>query len=66
MTVTKYRDGSPALLFDEVPGCVKGFRVLANFFGGARKNMTLGSPPISTRSRSVMRGQGFALTMLAI
>jgi UbiD family decarboxylase len=43
-TVTKYRDGSPALLFDEVPGCAKGFRVLANFFGGKRKNMTLGFP----------------------
>jgi 4-hydroxy-3-polyprenylbenzoate decarboxylase len=43
-TVTKYRDGSPALLFDEIPGCAKGFRVLANFFGGARKNMTLGFP----------------------
>ena len=23
-TVAKYRDGSPALLFDEVPGCDKG------------------------------------------
>ena len=43
-TVAKYRDGSPALLFDEVPGCAKGFRVLCNFFGGKRKNLTLGFP----------------------
>jgi UbiD family decarboxylase len=31
-----------AALFDNVPGYPKGFRVLTNFFGGQRQNMTLG------------------------
>ena len=43
-TLVKYSDETPALLFDEIPGCPKGFRVLANFFGGKRKHMTLGFP----------------------
>lgn len=37
-------DGGPAVLFDEVPGCPKGFRVLINIFAGKRRNMTLGFP----------------------
>ena len=40
-----HADSAPCLLFDEVPGCSKGHRVLAGFFGGTRKNMTLGFPP---------------------
>jgi 4-hydroxy-3-polyprenylbenzoate decarboxylase len=44
-TLVKYSDNTPALLFDEIPGCPKGFRVLANFFGGKRKHLTLGFPP---------------------
>jgi 4-hydroxy-3-polyprenylbenzoate decarboxylase len=43
-TLMKYDENSPALLFDEIPGVKPGFRVLANFFGGTRKNMTLGFP----------------------
>jgi UbiD family decarboxylase len=43
-TLVKYRDGTPALLFDEIPRTAKGFRVLSNFFGGKRKNMSLGFP----------------------
>jgi UbiD family decarboxylase len=39
-----HSDSAPCLVFDEVPGCPKGFRVLTNFFGGRRKNMTLGFP----------------------
>ena len=35
-------DGAPCFLFEEVPGTIKGSRVLINFFGGKRKNMTLG------------------------
>ena len=35
-------DDGPAVLFDEVPGCFKGFRVLINTFAGKRRNMTLG------------------------
>ena len=37
-------DKAPCLVFDEVPGYPKGFRVLTNFFGGKRMNMTLGFP----------------------
>ena len=36
--------GREACQLDEVPGIAKGFRVLTNFFGGKRKNMTLGFP----------------------
>jgi 4-hydroxy-3-polyprenylbenzoate decarboxylase len=43
-TLMKYSDDNPALLFDEIPGHKKGFRVLAGIFGGKRKNMTLGFP----------------------
>ena len=32
----------PVALFDDIPGYPKGFRVLTNFFGGRRQNMTLG------------------------
>ncbi len=41
-TLVSHSDSAPALLFDDVPGCPKGFRVLANLFGGKRKNMSLG------------------------
>ena len=37
-------DDGPAVLFDEVPGCPKGFRILMNVFAGKRRNMTLGFP----------------------
>ncbi len=43
--VVSHDDNAPALLFDEVPGIRKGFRVLSNLFAGKRKNMTLGFPP---------------------
>lgn len=42
--LVSHSDSAPALLFDEVPGCRPGFRVLTNIFGGRRKNMTLGFP----------------------
>src|SRR5713226_2719171 len=42
--VALHSDAAPCLVFDDVPGCPKGFRVLTNFFGGKRKNMTLGFP----------------------
>ena len=35
---------SPCFLFKDVPGTLKGSRLLVNFFGGKRKNMTLGFP----------------------
>ena len=34
----------PCVVFDEVPGCPKGFRLLLNVFAGNRRNMTLGMP----------------------
>jgi 4-hydroxy-3-polyprenylbenzoate decarboxylase len=39
-----HSDAAPCLVFDEIPGYPRGFRVLVNFFGGRRKNMTLGFP----------------------
>src|SRR5690242_21875790 len=41
--VLRAEDG-PCVLFDEIPGCPKGFRLLLNMFAGARRNMTLGFP----------------------
>jgi 4-hydroxy-3-polyprenylbenzoate decarboxylase len=37
-------DDGPAVVFDEVPGCPKGFRLILNVFAGKRRNMTLGFP----------------------
>ncbi|HEY9529838.1 MAG TPA: UbiD family decarboxylase [Burkholderiales bacterium] len=42
--LVQHSDAAPCVVFDEVPGCAPGFRVLTNFFGGRRKNMTLGFP----------------------
>jgi 4-hydroxy-3-polyprenylbenzoate decarboxylase len=36
---------APAALFDDISGYPRGFRVLTNFFGGRRQNMTLGFSP---------------------
>jgi 4-hydroxy-3-polyprenylbenzoate decarboxylase len=37
-------ENAPCVVYDEVPGHQKGYRILVNFFGGKRKNMTLGFP----------------------
>ena len=37
-------EGTPSVVFDEVEGCPKGFRILVNWFTGTRKNLTLGFP----------------------
>ncbi|WP_425087035.1 UbiD family decarboxylase [Stappia sp.] len=42
--LVSHSDSTPALMFDEIPGHAKGFRVLTNIFGGKRKAMTLGFP----------------------
>jgi len=42
--LAQHDENAPCLIFDEVPGCTPGWRVLTNFFGGRRKNMTLGFP----------------------
>jgi 4-hydroxy-3-polyprenylbenzoate decarboxylase len=38
-------DSAPCFVFNEIPGTIPGSRLLVNFFGGKRKNMTLGFPP---------------------
>src|SRR5208283_1757786 len=37
-------ENGPCVVFDDIPGCPKGFRVLMNMFAGTRRNMTLGFP----------------------
>src|SRR5437763_15785028 len=37
-------ENGPCVVFDEVQGCPKGFRLLLNMFAGVRRNMTLGFP----------------------
>src|SRR5438874_1639371 len=34
----------PCVMFEDIPGCPKGFRLLMNVFAGKRRNMTLGFP----------------------
>lgn len=41
--VLRHEDG-PCVVFDEIPGSPKGFRVLMNVFAGKRRNFTLGLP----------------------
>ncbi len=42
-------ESGPCVVFDEVPGSPKGFRVLLNMFAGVRRNMTLGFPDHLTK-----------------
>ncbi|OIQ91200.1 phenolic acid decarboxylase subunit C [mine drainage metagenome] len=42
--LVQHDEHAPCVIFDEVPGCEKGYRILTNFFGGRRKNFTLGFP----------------------
>ncbi|MEA2824251.1 MAG: hypothetical protein QOF03_733 [Alphaproteobacteria bacterium] len=42
-------ENGPCVVFDEVKGCAKGFRVLLNMFAGTRRNMTLGFPDHLTK-----------------
>src|SRR5689334_6562941 len=42
-------ENGPCVVFDEVPGCPKGFRLLLNMFAGTRRNMTLGFPDSLTK-----------------
>jgi 4-hydroxy-3-polyprenylbenzoate decarboxylase len=44
-----HSDPAPAALFDKIPGYPDGFRVLTNFFGGKRMNMTLGFPEVDNK-----------------
>ena len=47
--VVCHDEGTPTIVFDEVEGCPKGFRLVVNWFTGTRKNMTLGFPPELSR-----------------
>lgn len=44
-----HADPAPAALFDKIPGYPSGYRVLTNFFGGKRMNMTMGFPDALAR-----------------
>ena len=37
-------ENGPCVVFDDIPGCPKGFRLLLNVFAGTRRNMTFGFP----------------------
>src|SRR6516165_12008772 len=39
----------PCVVFEDIPGCPKGFRLLLNVFAGRRRNMTLGFPDDLTK-----------------
>ena len=42
-------ENGPCVVFDDIPGCAKGFRVLLNVFAGTRRNMTMGFPDHLTK-----------------
>src|SRR5882672_8717864 len=42
-------ENGPCVLFEDIPGCPKGFRLLLNMFAGTRRNMTLGFPDHLTK-----------------
>src|ERR1700757_3176921 len=46
--VLRAEDG-PCVVFEDIPGCPKGFRLLMNMFAGTRRNMTLGFPDELTK-----------------
>ena len=50
-----HADTAPCVVFEDVPGTLKGSRVLVNFFGGKRKNMTLGFPTELSQDRAERR-----------
>ncbi len=37
-------ENGPCVVFDDIAGCRRGFRLLLNMFAGKRRNMTLGFP----------------------
>src|ERR1044072_4841258 len=46
--ILRAEDG-PCVVFDEIPGCPKGFRLLLNIFAGTRRAMTFGFPDHLTK-----------------
>jgi 4-hydroxy-3-polyprenylbenzoate decarboxylase len=54
------RIGNPAVLFDEIPGYPRGYRVLANILTSIRRiNLTMGNPADSTEIDLVRRWREF-------
>src|SRR5215470_19719775 len=54
------RIGNPAVLFDEIPGYPKGYRVLANILTSIRRiNLTMGHPAEGTEIDLVRRWREF-------
>src|SRR5215211_1662122 len=54
-------DTAPCFVFGDVPGTISGSRVLVNFFGGKRKNMTLGFP---TDMSKIELSEGFRTSFM--
>jgi 4-hydroxy-3-polyprenylbenzoate decarboxylase len=42
-------ENGPCVVFTDIPGCPRGFRLLMNVFAGTRRNMTLGFPDHLTK-----------------
>ena len=42
-------ENGPCVVFEDIQGCPKGFRLLLNVFAGKRRNMTLGLPEELTK-----------------
>jgi 4-hydroxy-3-polyprenylbenzoate decarboxylase len=42
-------ENGPCVVFEDVQGCPRGFRLLLNMFAGVRRNMTLGFPDHLTK-----------------
>ncbi len=42
-------ENGPCVLFEDIPGCPRGFRLLLNMFAGKRRNVTLGFPDHLTK-----------------
>jgi len=60
--VALHDDDAPCFVFDQIPGTIEGSRVLINFFGGKRKNMTLGFP---TDLSKIELSEGFRTNFMA-
>jgi 4-hydroxy-3-polyprenylbenzoate decarboxylase len=56
-----HSEAAPCVLFEDVPGCPKGFRLLVNFFGGRRTRMT---PGFSTNLSKMEPSDAFLHTLL--
>jgi UbiD family decarboxylase len=53
--MAEHHDGSPAMLFDAIPGFEPGWRVLSNAMGTARRQaVTLGLDPAATTHESLL------------